>query len=168
MNDVLGIIFSNLSIIDLVKCRLVNKMWKQVVDKNPGLFKLSTIKWEDFDRYPFDSIDDCFPTYEWVINETIPEVNLPELVGKFKGSRYMFLEENITEVYFYQNGQKDESNWYILGKLVSGYYFYMEAGCDCCGFDCQGSIQFTFSHHLINLIKFGLDNKSRKLLFDLN
>ena len=174
MKDVLGIVFSNLYMKDLIKCRLVNKLCCNVIDNNPELYKLPVINWEYFDRDPLDSIEDCMPEFSWVINETPPskieskEYNISELIGKYKGRRYMFLEEKIKEVYFYQNGENEESSWYLLGKLDSGYYFYMEASCGYTGFSCCGSIEFVFSHHLINLIKFGLDNKSRSSLFDIN
>ncbi len=70
----------------------------------------------------------------------------------------------ISDVYFYQNGEHDEQNWYLFGKMKH-LYFFMIASCDYTGFDCRGLIKFYFAKDPYSVITFGMTNDARNLFF---
>ena len=58
---------------------------------------------------------------------------------------------DLEELYYYQEGENDESPWILIGKLKivdKTYFFHLDASCDYTGFDCQGggvvTIESTF------------------------
>lgn len=50
-----------------------------------------------------------------------------------------FGRADVAEIYGISEGERDEANWLIYGKLRDGRYFSISAGCDYTGWDCQAS-----------------------------
>jgi len=48
---------------------------------------------------------------------------------------FRFSRRDVAEVFAMSEGERDERPWIIYGKLKSGHYFYLEAGCDYTGWD---------------------------------
>lgn len=48
-----------------------------------------------------------------------------------------FDRTDVAEVLHISVGEKDERDWLLVGRLKSGLYFFLAAGCDYSGWDCQ-------------------------------
>ena len=48
-----------------------------------------------------------------------------------------FTRHDIKEVLGVQEGENDGPSWIIYGELMDGRYFFLSAGCDYTGWDCQ-------------------------------
>lgn len=63
-----------------------------------------------------------------------------EHVSTFPGSKtpiHGFTREDVAEVFGKKEGQNDGDPWRCWGRLNDGRFFYLEAGCDYTGWDCQ-------------------------------
>ncbi len=72
--------------------------------------------------------------------------------------------ENITEVYWIQNGKNDGDEWECLCKLENGLYAYYRASCDYTGFDCQGGMDLQVTRVPLKLVEFLGEFKINKIL----
>ena len=48
-----------------------------------------------------------------------------------------FSIQDVAEVYAKDEGENDEASWIMWGRLRDGRHFFLEAGCDYTGWDCQ-------------------------------
>jgi len=48
-----------------------------------------------------------------------------------------FTPEDVVKVYAMSEGENDGPSWIMWGKLEDGRYFFLIAGCDYTGWDCQ-------------------------------
>lgn len=74
-----------------------------------------------------------------------------------------FTREDVALVCGLIEGENDGPPWRIYGQLKDGRWFYLEAGCDYTGWDCQAGGSATISDNKEELIRFGLDDRARKL-----
>ena len=44
-----------------------------------------------------------------------------------------FTREDVTDIFYIEEGEHDEEDWICIGKLKDGRYFSIEAGCDYTG-----------------------------------
>lgn len=72
-----------------------------------------------------------------------------------------FEREDVTEIVAMSEGENDEEDWLICGKLKDGRYFSIEAGCDYTGWDCQASGFATVAMDLYELIILGMSPQAR-------
>ncbi len=57
--------------------------------------------------------------------------------GKEKLPAEPFDREDVVEVRALAEGENDGDDWICLGKLKTGRWFFLSAGCDYTGWDCQ-------------------------------
>src|SRR5688572_32434561 len=48
-----------------------------------------------------------------------------------------FGRADVEQVFAIREGEHDERNWLCYGQLKDGRYFFLSAGCDYTGWDCQ-------------------------------
>lgn len=75
-----------------------------------------------------------------------------------------FGPEEVAEVIAHSPGEHDAQNWLLVGRLDNGLYFFLDAGCDYTGWDCQSSGTATVSTSLDTLVAFALDDEQRDRL----
>jgi len=63
----------------------------------------------------------------------------------------IFTREDVKKIYGLREGQNDGDRWLLYGLLKDGRYFYLEAGCDYTGWDCQA-----FGFARVSLTKKGI------------
>jgi hypothetical protein len=66
------------------------------------------------------------------------------------------IEATVSQVFFYNEGEKDGNSWIIVGKMINGDYFSFEASCDFTGFSCQGGGELVFAPSSESLRAHGL------------
>lgn len=111
-------------------------------------------------EYPFESF--CEEYGSWNFSSIIGEQDIccndaPQRITNMN---------NITEIYFQQDGEKDEETWILVyhTNAYGGLYVYFEASCDYTGFDCRGGGEVKYSRNYDNLIRFGLPEEVRNLM----
>lgn len=70
---------------------------------------------------------------------------------------------NIVEYIWTHEGENDAENWYCLGRLESGAYFFLDAWCDYTGFDCKGGMKLYVSNSRPVLIQFAMSEQQYTL-----
>ncbi len=83
---------------------------------------------------------------------------IDEVKSFWKDSKSFY--DNLQEIFYFQTGQCDGDNWYVLGQFSNGVYFYINAWCDYTGFDCQSGIRVHCSKDLNLLKKMGIVDKN--------
>lgn len=59
-------------------------------------------------------------------------------------------------------GENDGDDWIIWGLLKNGKFFYLKAGCDYTGWDCQASGSLYTADTYAELIRMGMDENARQ------
>jgi hypothetical protein len=67
----------------------------------------------------------------------------------------------VIKILYASEGWNDGDCWMIAGVLTDGRYFYIEAGCDYTGWDCQCSGSCSMSNTLDNLIRYEMTDNAR-------
>jgi hypothetical protein len=75
-----------------------------------------------------------------------------------------FSMEDIQDVLGQSDGENDERDWLMIGKLKDGRYFKLKAGCDYTGWGCRDWGESCFATTLDNLIKWELTSEDRSRL----
>lgn len=71
---------------------------------------------------------------------------------------------DVEEVYAKQDGEADERDWMVLGKLKDGRYFFLSAGCDYTGWDCQSGGCAFVAGSREEIERYGMDQHERDAL----
>ncbi len=68
----------------------------------------------------------------------------------------------VAEILGMREGENDGANWLMYGRLKDGQYFYLSAGCDYTGWDCQasgfGKAEATFEE----MVRMAMDEEGRE------
>ena len=72
-----------------------------------------------------------------------------------------FTFNDIQDVLGMSDGENDEQDWLLIGKLKDGRYFRLKAGCDYTGWGCRDWGETNFATTLEELIKFQLTTDDR-------
>jgi hypothetical protein len=76
-----------------------------------------------------------------------------------------FTREDVVEIagLFIENeGERGEETWHIYGKLKDGRWFYLSAGCDDTGWDCQASGSAIVGASREDVERFALTDEARQ------
>ena len=91
-----------------------------------------------------------------------PGVVLPERNNDNPVSlRKNYSREDVETILYSSEGENDGLSWIMVGKLKDGRYFYLNAGCDYTGWDCQAGGFSEVAMNLDNLLRFGCDDDAR-------
>lgn len=70
--------------------------------------------------------------------------------------------DDIAEIRNASEGCNDGDDWVIWGRLKDGRWFYLHAGCDYTGWDCQASGDSSVADTEEELIRMGMDFGARQ------
>lgn len=73
-----------------------------------------------------------------------------------------FSREDVAIIIQMQDGENDERDWIIYGKLKDGRYFAARGGCDYTGWDCQASNSGDVADTQEQIERFGLSDDERQ------
>lgn len=79
----------------------------------------------------------------------------------YSGSMDTFSREDVTEIFQMEDGEKDEEDWVIYGRLEDGRYFSVRAWCDYTGWDCRAGNSGYVARSKEDIIRFGLTDEDR-------
>ena len=72
--------------------------------------------------------------------------------------------DDVAEIYGHSDGENDEKDWIVYGRLNDGRFFSIIAGCDYTGWDCNAGGTASVSISLENITRFGLTKEARERL----
>lgn len=104
-------------------------------------------------------------TYDWqeafsnAVGSTVPCVRFGQ-----ECNTNTFTRDDVKTIEGIQEGENEGPNWILYGKLKDGRWFYLEAGCDYTGWDCQASGFATVAKRKRDLLQFGLTDDARERL----
>ena len=75
-----------------------------------------------------------------------------------------FTMDDVAEVLKASPGENDGPSWMMTGTLKDGRFFFLDAGCDYTGWDCQAGGDAQVADTLDNLIRFGMTEDARERL----
>ncbi len=94
-------------------------------------------------------------------HENPPDVNIVN--GDEQCSNNLFSRKDVVIIYGARAGENDEEEWLIWGRIQDGRFFYIEAGCDYTGWDCQSGGRCWVASTKEKLIKFGMGPKAGRV-----
>lgn len=74
-----------------------------------------------------------------------------------------FTREDVESISYHRDGEHDETNWLMCGRLHDGRWFYLEAWCDYTGWDCVAGGSVVVADTWIDLVRYGLTDEAREL-----
>ena len=75
-----------------------------------------------------------------------------------------FTLDDVESIEACDEGENDGAEWVALGKLKDGRWFFLSAGCDYTGWDCQAGGSATLAPTRDVLLKFGVTKRERQRL----
>lgn len=66
------------------------------------------------------------------------------------------LTEDVAMIIACREGENDEMNWELLGQLKDERFFYLSAGCDYTGWDCQAGGAISVGYSLKAVMQYGM------------
>ena len=85
----------------------------------------------------------------------------PQPAPGYEGSITTFSREDVKTILGMSEGERDEREWVIYGKLNDGRYFVARGGCDYTGWDCQASNSGDVAATKKDIVRFGLTQEER-------
>ena len=72
-----------------------------------------------------------------------------------------FTRENVVKLVGISEGENDGADWLCAGKLKDGRWFFLAAGCDNTGWDCQAEGQAIIANTKKELLQFGISKEEK-------
>ncbi len=72
-----------------------------------------------------------------------------------------FSREDVIKIIGISKGENDELNWLCAGKLKDGRWFFLSAGCDSTGWDCQAGGQAIVTKTKKELLRYGISKEEK-------
>ena len=73
-----------------------------------------------------------------------------------------FKIEDVAEIHGSDDGENDGDEWVMWGRLRDGRWFYLHAGCDYTGWDCQAGGDSVVHESRDEVIRMGMDFGARQ------
>lgn len=89
---------------------------------------------------------------------------VPELSAGSDCSVDTFGLADVDVIYASSDGENDGPSWVCCGRLKDGRYFYLEAGCDYTGWDCQASGRAWVADSQDKMVSFAMSDEGRERL----
>ena len=80
----------------------------------------------------------------------------------YTGSLATFSREDVEEIFQMEDGENDERDWIIYGRLKDGRFFSARGGCDYTGWDCRAGNGGDVAATKDDIIRFGLTTDERQ------
>jgi hypothetical protein len=85
----------------------------------------------------------------------------PQPAPDYKGSVATFSRKDVKTILGISEGEHDERDWIVYGKLKDGRYFVARGGCDYTGWDCRAGNSGDIAATKKDIIQFGLSQEER-------
>lgn len=95
--------------------------------------------------------------------DTCGKPDVRECFPGCKVSLSPFTRMDVAEILASVEGENDGPPWRMAGRLHDGRWFYLEAGCDYTGWDCQASGSVTMAENKADCIRFAMTQDARNL-----
>lgn len=114
-------------------------------------------------------MDKRLKSYDWECvfgEEPSCQHNCPPLKPQpqppaYTGSIESFKREDVETIIGMVDGENDEKDWVVYGRLKDGRYFVARGGCDYTGWDCRASNSADVAATQSDIIRFGLTEDER-------
>lgn len=90
--------------------------------------------------------------------------SVPKLVLDAKCSAAPFSLADVAVIVDQRAGENDGPSWMVAGVLNDGRAFFIEAGCDYTGWDCQASGTAWVADDLAAILRWGMTDEAREHL----
>jgi hypothetical protein len=78
-----------------------------------------------------------------------------------KTSTATFRRADVKKILGLAEGERDEADWVVYGKLKDGRYFVARGGCDYTGWDCRAGNSGDVASSRADIERFGLTTEER-------
>lgn len=95
-------------------------------------------------------------------NQAMPALAVPPTDPRAAVQPPGFCREDVAVVIWSRVGVYDGSDWLMLGQLRDGRFFFLAAGCDYTGWDCQSGGHSAVAHTFENIWRWGVTERARK------
>ncbi len=115
---------------------------------------------------PLDDYD-WGEAFSYAGGETSWGYGYPNLRGALPGRSYdltPFSRSDVAYIGAMEEGENDGDSWIIYGRLTDGRWFFLEAGCDYTGWDCQADGSATIANSREEIEWFGMGESARRRL----
>lgn len=75
-----------------------------------------------------------------------------------------FSREDVVKIVAIDEGENDGSPWVVVGRLRDRRWFFLSAGCDYTGWDCQAGGTATVAKTKTELLKYGMTAREKARL----
>lgn len=106
-------------------------------------------------------MDERLETGDW--DEVFKYAEPVVVMGHFVDTA-SFTREDVSEIFFLEEGENDGPEWIGVFKLKDGRFAAIRAGCDYTGWDCQASGSADVAANYEDLIRYGLTEDERHRL----
>jgi hypothetical protein len=72
------------------------------------------------------------------------------------------MREDVVEIKHSSDGENDARDWIMVGKVKDGRWFFLAAGCDYTGWDCQAGGVCTVASTYEDIVRWGLGASDRE------
>lgn len=86
----------------------------------------------------------------------------PNTPPNYSGDKATFSREDVEEICGIQDGENDERDWIVWGRLKDGRWFTARGGCDYTGWDCQARNSGDVAKTREDIIRFGMTEDERE------
>ena len=90
--------------------------------------------------------------------------NISTLTFGEKAEIKPFTREDVKKIIAQSEGENDGPSWLIYGQLKDKRWFFIEAGCDYTGWDCQAGGTAIVAGNRKDLERYGLTKEARERL----
>lgn len=73
-----------------------------------------------------------------------------------------FDRNDVAIIFHIEEGENDGQDWIVSGRLYSGWYFLLSAGCDYTGWDCQSGGYAVVAETYEGIVRFGMEKSARR------
>jgi hypothetical protein len=75
-----------------------------------------------------------------------------------------FTREEVSEIVWIEEGENEGPDWLVGGRLRDGRWFFLAAGCDYTGWDCQAGGNAYVADSREEIERFGMGDEDRRRL----
>lgn len=108
------------------------------------------------------TLEEMKKSHDW--KNAFEYANNPSHAGIEDKAQPHFTIEDVAVIFAIITCENDENNWIIFGQLQDYRYFFLTAGCDYTGWDCQAWGEACVADELEVLWSLGLGDEDRRRL----
>jgi len=103
-------------------------------------------------------------TSDWQCAFAVSTTNIQAAYPTSVVSLEPFCQEDVVEIHHLAEGEREEEDWILVGRLKDNRWFALVAGCDYTGRNYQTSGMVTMAFNYDVVVRYGLSIKERSQL----